>query len=156
MLKKILIAILALGLFSATAEAKSLHHRHHFHHGQHHIHHGHHHKKIAHSFYTGYGFVRGHNICAINVNRILHWMGRKTTGSPSAASFHMFSHTASPVSGDVLMVKRKGGSGWHVAVYQGGGICRNPSSQHQGWTYPKCTDIWRGHYRFFVHVPKSA
>ena len=94
-------------------------------------------------------FIHGHNICATNVNKVLIWMGLKHTNSSSAASFASLRHTSNPIHGDVMMVRRSGGSGWHVAIYDHNGICMNPSIK-QRWTTPKCSDIWKGHYRYFV------
>ena len=136
MFKKIIAAsVVAIALSASAAQAKS-----------HHVYHRHH---TGHRYSLG-GFIRGHNICAINVNAVLRRLGLRHTNSPSARSFITLPKTSHPRSGDVMMVRRSGGSGYHVAIVHGNGTCQNPSSIQQGWTYPKCADIWKGHARFFV------
>jgi hypothetical protein len=95
-------------------------------------------------------FIRGHNVCAKNVNLLRAALGLPQTHSASAASFRKFKSTRKPRHGSVMLVRRSGGSGFHVAVYDGGGYCLNPSSRRQNWQRVKCSTIWAGHSRYFV------
>lgn len=49
-----------------------------------------------------------------------------------------------------MVVYRHGGSGYHVAIVAGDGMCYNPASKHQMWKKVNCNAIWRGHKRFYV------
>ena len=95
-------------------------------------------------------FIRGHNVCARNVNLLRSMLGLPQSHSDSAASFRKFKSTHLPRHGSVMLVRRSGGSGYHVAVYDSKGYCLNPSSIHQTWQRVKCSAIWTGHTRYFV------
>lgn len=88
-------------------------------------------------------FVKGHNICSVNVNKLRRKMGLKVTGSPAASSWLTLPKTSKPHVGSVRY------NSHHVSVYLGGGMCANPSSKHQKWDIKKCEYIWKGkHYEW--------
>jgi hypothetical protein len=94
-------------------------------------------------------FIPGRNICGKNTAQ---W--RKAHGMAVPAAFatagawlsmpHRGKH-----AGAVMVVKRPGGR-YHVAVVLPNGKCHNPSSIHQGWRDVDCDTIWRGHWRTYV------
>jgi hypothetical protein len=86
-------------------------------------------------------FVRGHNICALNVNRYRAALGLKQTHSAAANSFLSLKRISHPVIGAVKYNSRGKGIG-HVAIYVGNGMCANPSSRHQKWEVKSCNSIW--------------
>lgn len=58
--------------------------------------------------------------CAAFVNGVLRQTGRRGTGSNSASSFRNYGHSvSSPTPGDIALVRRRGGSGYHVAIFKG-------------------------------------
>ena len=58
--------------------------------------------------------------CAAFVNGVLRQNGKRGTGSNSAASFRNYGHaTNAPAPGDIALVRRRGGSGYHVAFFKG-------------------------------------
>jgi hypothetical protein len=87
-------------------------------------------------------FIHGHNICAVNVNRLRAALGLRQTHSASASSFLALQRVSTPKIGDVRFNWRRRGG--HVAVYAGHGMCWNPSSRHQRWDLKPCASIWRG------------
>lgn len=58
--------------------------------------------------------------CAAFVNGVLHKAGVKGTNSLSARSFVSWgSRVKNPQNGDVVLIRRRGGSGYHVGFYVG-------------------------------------
>lgn len=58
--------------------------------------------------------------CAAFVNGVLRQSGRRGTGSNSAASFRNYGNaTSAPAGGDIALVRRRGGSGYHVGFFKG-------------------------------------
>lgn len=58
--------------------------------------------------------------CAGFLNYILDKAGYKSTNSLSAASYHQYGYKVSePKPGDIVLMKRRGGSGRHVAFFYG-------------------------------------
>ena len=58
--------------------------------------------------------------CAAFVNGVLRQNGRKGTGSNAASSFTRYgSATSNPAPGDVALIRRRGGSGYHVGFFKG-------------------------------------
>jgi len=58
--------------------------------------------------------------CAGFLNYVLDKAGYKHTNSLSAASYHQYGHKVTdPKPGDIVLVKRRGGSGRHVAFFYG-------------------------------------
>lgn len=58
--------------------------------------------------------------CAAFVNGVLRQSGKRGTGSNSAASFRNYGHaTSAPAAGDIALIRRRGGSGYHVAIFKG-------------------------------------
>ena len=58
--------------------------------------------------------------CAAFVNGILRSVGLSGTGSNSARSFTKYrTGTKSPSKGDIVVLRRKGGSGAHVGIFKG-------------------------------------
>ncbi len=94
-------------------------------------------------------FIRGHNICALNVNRLRAYLGLPQTHSASAKSFDKFKRVSNPRKGNVMVVRRKDG-GYHVAIVLGGGMCLNPSSRKQQHVETPCSRIWKGQPRHYV------
>lgn len=94
-------------------------------------------------------FIRGHKICALNVNRARHALGLPQSHSAAAISFRKFKGVSHPKKGNVMIVRRKDG-GYHVALVLGNGMCLNPSLKAQSWQEKPCRDIWKGQPRHFV------
>jgi uncharacterized protein (TIGR02594 family) len=58
--------------------------------------------------------------CAAFVNGVLNLMGLPGTGSNTAKSFTKYKQgTTSPEKGDIVVLRRKGGSGAHVGIFNG-------------------------------------
>lgn len=58
--------------------------------------------------------------CAAFVNGILRQNGLRGTGSNSAASFKNYkTATSMPSEGDIVVIRRRGGSGSHVGFFKG-------------------------------------
>jgi uncharacterized protein (TIGR02594 family) len=58
--------------------------------------------------------------CAGFINYILEKAGYDSTRNLSAASYHKYGEkTLEPKKGDIVLIKRKGGSGRHVAFFYG-------------------------------------
>jgi len=58
--------------------------------------------------------------CAAFVNGILRSSGKSGTGSNSARSFTKYkTGTKNPRKGDIVVIRRKGGSGAHVGFFKG-------------------------------------
>lgn len=58
--------------------------------------------------------------CAGFINFVLETAGYKHTNSLSAASYHQYGYKVTdPKPGDIVLVKRRGGSGRHVAFFYG-------------------------------------
>lgn len=58
--------------------------------------------------------------CAAFVNGVLRENGRRGTGSNAASSFRNYgSATSSPAPGDIALIRRRGGSGYHVGFFKG-------------------------------------
>lgn len=94
-------------------------------------------------------FIKGHNICALNVNRLRVYLGLPQTHSASAKSFDNFKRVSQPKKGNVMVVRRKDG-GFHVALFLGNGMCLNPSSKLQKHSIKPCSSIWKGQPRHYV------
>lgn len=58
--------------------------------------------------------------CAAFVNGVLRKNGNRGTGSDSASSFTKYNRaTSNPQKGDIVVVRRSGGSGAHVGFFDG-------------------------------------
>lgn len=58
--------------------------------------------------------------CAAFVNGVLRSVGLSGTGSNSAKSFTKYkTGTKNPKKGDIVVIRRKGGSGAHVGIFKG-------------------------------------
>lgn len=58
--------------------------------------------------------------CAAFVNGVLRSVGLSGTGSNSARSFTKYkTGTKNPQKGDIVVLRRKGGSGAHVGIFKG-------------------------------------
>lgn len=58
--------------------------------------------------------------CAAFVNGVLRASGKSGTGSNSAKSFTKYkTGTTNPSRGDIVVLRRKGGSGAHVGIFKG-------------------------------------
>jgi len=139
-MKKLVLTIaVALTVLAAseTASAKTHHHyRAHHHHGAHHRRHG-----SGRHVTDGSGFIRGHNICALNVSKWLREHGKKISTASSKAFLSFVKVAKTSVHyGDVRFNYRRGGG--HVQVvlgWSGGSLwCLNPSSRHQTWVKKTC------------------
>ena len=94
-------------------------------------------------------FIRGHNVCAINVSRAVH-----IKPTYAARDFLRFQRVTNPRPGDVAVNKRPGG--YHaqkvVGTSHGIPVCANPSSRRQRWIIQDCNATWRGHRKIYVRV----
>jgi hypothetical protein len=86
-------------------------------------------------------FVRGNQKCAVNVNRFLRKIGKHGTSSASSKSFLKFARTSSPQPGAVVFNYRSHGKG-HAQIYDGSGMCWNPSQRHGAWQFQSCNASW--------------
>jgi uncharacterized protein (TIGR02594 family) len=58
--------------------------------------------------------------CAAFVNGVLRQTGKRGTGSNAASSFRGYGHaTSAPAPGDIALIRRRGGSGYHVGFFKG-------------------------------------
>lgn len=94
-------------------------------------------------------FIRGDLVCAKNVNRFLQKIGHRTTKSASSTSFLIFRRTAVPMPGDVVFNTRVGNKG-HVQIYNGNGMCWNPSQRKQKWELKPCNATWKNKHKTFL------
>lgn len=96
-------------------------------------------------------FIRGKEVCAKNVNAFMKKLKKRSTGSASSRSFLKFKRTSSPRPGDVVFNSR-GKSKGHVQVYDGNGMCWNPSAKKQRWVYQSCTASWRKAKKTYIDM----
>jgi hypothetical protein len=94
-------------------------------------------------------YIRGRLTCALNVNRFLRHIGKAGTGSASSLSFLMFKRTSKPMRGDVVFNNRSKYSG-HVQIYDGLGLCWNPSSRYQRWIFQPCNSTWGNKHKYYL------
>lgn len=94
-------------------------------------------REIGAAFGMPHRFVRGHLICARNVNVALAERGIRGTGSALAKSFLRWGRQSRPVPGAIAVFNR-GRKGGHVAIVHsvkpnGTVIYLNPSASKQRW-----------------------
>ena len=93
-------------------------------------------------------FIRGRLVCGLNVAAWRHVHGLSVPGAPAVAASWLTLARRPPHKGAVLVTKRPGGR-YHVAIFVGGGMCLNPSSRAQAWQTKPCNSIWRGLWRTY-------
>jgi len=97
---------------------------------------------------TADAFIRGRNICGVNVaaSRRAHGLA-VPKNYPVACAWRSLPSRGKHAYA-VMVVTRPNGR-CHVAEVQPSGACKNPSSRAQQWAYVPCEHIWPGRPRSY-------